>query len=165
MRGKSQVPAVASQVNMHTRPQTIATLQPIACRADASEMDTAYLSLLSTPYANRAIAKPTCQKMKSHDPVSIPAPKRPVGEKAPEKVSACGITINAVKKYPLASTKSAREREIQNCPNSRTDVTKSVTKTMASRDGKNALSCARGAPANGTATAKPTSTAVITAAA
>ena len=54
------------------------------------------------------------------------------------------MTISAVNKYPLASAKSEREREIENCAYSRTAVTKSVTKTIAFRDGKNALSCRQG---------------------
>ena len=69
--------------------------------------------------------------MKSHDPVWILAPRSPVGENAPEKVRAWGTTISAVKRYPFASTRSEREREMENCANSRTAVTRSVTKTIA----------------------------------
>jgi len=56
-----------------------------------------------------------CQKMKSHDPVWMFAPSNPVAVNAPAKVSACGMTINAVKRYPVASASKARVREIENC--------------------------------------------------
>jgi hypothetical protein len=98
-----------------------------------------------------------CQKMNSHDPVWIPAPRRPFGVNDPEKVSACGITISAVNIYPLASASNDLEREMENCAKSRTAVTKSVIKTMASSDGKSALSRARGKPAKGNTTRNPSS--------
>ena len=163
MGGRSVAPAVASHVKPHTRPNTLATLQPIAGSAEVPEMGFARFSSLSNAYANRAAAKPRCQKIKSHDPVWIPAPRSPVGENAPEKVSACGMTISAVKRYPLASIKSEREREIENCANSRIEVIKSVTKTMASSDGKNALSSASGLPENGATAANAMSATAATA--
>jgi hypothetical protein len=45
----------------------------------------------------------------------------------PGKVSSHGITINAVKRYPLAITRSARERRMENWANSSTAVIKSIT--------------------------------------
>ncbi len=163
MGGNSVTPAVANQVTLHTRPSIPATLQPIATSVETFEMDVVRLSSLSTEYANRPVAKPTCQKIKSHDPVWMPAPRSPVEENAPEKVSACGTTISAEKRYPFASAKSEREREIENWANSRTEVTKSETKTMASRDGKNALSCPSGLAENGATTPKATSATAATA--
>lgn len=106
-----------------------------------------------------------CQKMNSHDPVSMFAPSRPIGENAPANVSACGMTIRAVKRYPVASASSAREREIENCAYSRVAVIRSLTNTMASNDGKNALSSASGLPAIGTTAANPASTTAVTASA
>src|SRR5215469_11170248 len=134
MGGKSVAPAVASHARPHTRTKTLATYQLIAFRVDVAKIGFERFSFLSTAYASSATAKPICQKIKSHDPVWMPAPRRPPGENAPAKVSACGMTISAVKRYPLASTKSGREREIENCANNRTAVIKSVTKTMASKD-------------------------------
>src|SRR5215472_13230770 len=51
---------------------------------------------------------------------------------------------------------------MENKANNRTAVIKSVTKTMASKDGKNALSSANGRPANGTTVPNPTSTTTAT---
>ena len=106
-----------------------------------------------------------CQKMKSHDPVWMFAPSSPVGENAPANVNACGMTINAVNRYPVASASNAREREIENCAYSRTAVTRSLTNTMASSDGKNALSCVSGLSEIGTTAANPASTTAVTASA
>src|SRR5688572_29868993 len=93
----------------------------------------------------------------------MPAPRRPAGVNAPAKVSACGTTMNAANRYPVASAKSERAREIEYCANSRTAVTRLVTKTIASSAGKRALSAARGLPANGAAAANPTSANAATA--
>src|SRR5450432_3680265 len=122
MGGKNVAPAVESHVRPHIRPNKLATLQPIAGRVDASDIGLVRFSVLSAAYASRATAKPTCQKINSHDPVWMPAPRSPVGENAPENVSACGMTISAVKRYPLASVRSELEREIEYCANRRTEV-------------------------------------------
>src|SRR3974377_765493 len=107
--GRRLAPAVASHVSPTTRPHMVATLDPIADSADASEMYWDDLSSLRTAYTNSATAKPACQKIKSHDPVCALAPRSPVDENAPEKVSACGMTISAVKRYPFASANSEVE--------------------------------------------------------
>ena len=54
--------------------------------------------------------------------------------------------MSAVKRYPVASIESAREREIENCANSKTAVIRSVTKTIASSAGKNMFSAPSGLP-------------------
>ena len=95
----------------------------------------------------------------------MPAPKRPVGENAPLNVSAWGIRISAVNRYPLAKAKSAREPRIENCANSKAAVTSSVTKTMASKDGNSAFNSTSGRPANGAVTPNPASAAAATASA
>jgi len=53
--------------------------------------------------------------------------KQPPGVKAPGKVSSHGIRINAVKRYPLAIAREARERKMENWANSRTAVIESFT--------------------------------------
>jgi hypothetical protein len=68
-----------------------------------------------------------------------------------------------VKRYPPASTRSGSNRDTENFVNRSTAVIASVTSTMASSEGKNALSSASGRPANGTTAANPTSTIVATA--
>jgi hypothetical protein len=155
IRGRYIAPVVASQVRPHTRAMTIATLQPIAGSVETFAIGLGF-SVLSNAYPSRPRAKPKCQKMNSHEPVWMFAPRSPVGENAPVNVSACGMTISAVKRYPTASAKRAREREIEYCANSRTAVIESEMKTIASRDGKNALSAVSGVPANGATAANAT---------
>jgi len=74
-----------------------------------------------------------------------------------------GTTITPVKKYPVARASSGREPEIANCENSRTAVTRSVTKTIASSRGKNMFSAASGKPENGAIAINATTTTTATA--
>jgi hypothetical protein len=57
-----------------------------------------------------------------------PAPSRPPGANTPGNVSIHGINISAVKRYPLDIARSARERAMENCANSKTAVIESFTK-------------------------------------
>ncbi len=47
--------------------------------------------------------------------------------KTPGKVSIHGITMSAVKRYPLEIARSARERKMENWANSRIAVIESIT--------------------------------------
>jgi hypothetical protein len=57
-----------------------------------------------------------------------PAPSRPAGTNRPGKVSVLAMTTSAVKTYPLAIARRARERKMENWANSRTAVIESFTK-------------------------------------
>ncbi len=70
--------------------------------------------------------KPSFQNAYSQAVVWVPAPRSPVGENNPGKLSACATTMVAVKKYPLASTSNARERRIAYWANNSTAVIKSM---------------------------------------
>src|ERR1700720_3551343 len=48
-------------------------------------------------------------------------------EHARKEVSIHGICISAAKRYPLEITRSARERRMENCANSKTAVIESIT--------------------------------------
>lgn len=163
MGGRRCVPAVASHVRPHVKTIALTALQRIADRAVAGESGCARLSMVSRAYASKAAAKPICQKIKSHEPVWIFAPRRPVGENPPVKVSACGTTMSALKKYPFARAKSGREPAMENCENNRTAIVRSVTNTIASKSGKNMFSARSGMPANGAIVMKATSATAATA--
>jgi hypothetical protein len=55
-----------------------------------------------------------------------PAFNRPAGANTPGKVSSHGTTMRALNRYPLDSARSARERRIENCANSRIAVIASI---------------------------------------
>src|SRR5262249_61880178 len=80
-------------------------------------------------YAMTNVGKPACHRLKSQSVLCSPAPSRPPGAKTPGKVTNHGITISAVKRYPLAIARRARERRMANWLNSRTAVIKSFMKT------------------------------------
>ena len=162
MGGRRYVPAVASHVRLHVKTIALTTLRRIADRAGAGKSGCARSSMLSRAYASNAAAKPICQKIKSHEPVWIFAPRSPVGENPPVKVSACGTTMSALKKYPFARASSGREPAMENWENNRAAVIRSVTNTIASRSGKNIFSAASGMPANGAIVIKATSTTATT---
>src|SRR4029077_12920068 len=107
--GRRCVPAVASHVRLHVKTITPTTLQRIADCAGGGESGCARLSMVSKAYASKAAAKTIRQKIKSHEQVWICAPRSPVGENAPVKVSACGTTMTPLKKYPFARARSGRE--------------------------------------------------------
>src|SRR5260370_7839345 len=67
------------------------------------------------------------------------------------------MTIRAENRYPLASTKSARVRWTENCENSRTEVMKSVTNIVASKEGTKASTFASCWCANGARATSPAS--------
>ena len=163
MGGRRYVPAVASHVRPHVSAITPTTLQRTADCVLPGKSGCARLPMLSKAYASKAAEKPICQKIKSHEPVWIFAPRSPVGENAPVKVSACGTTMSAVKRYPFARARRGREPAMENCENNRTAVIRSVTKTIASRSGKNMFSAPSGMPANGAIIIKATSTTAATA--
>ena len=165
MGGRRYVPAVASHVRPHVNAITPTTLQRTADCARPGKIGCAGLETLSKAYASKAAENPTCQNIKSHEPDWIFAPRSPVGENAPLKVSACGTTMNAVKRYPFARARIGREPEIANCENNSTAVTRSVTKTIASRSGKKMFSVPNGILANGATIIKATNTIAATPAA
>src|ERR1700722_11714054 len=163
MGGTRYVPAVASHVRPHVKATILTTLKKITDCARPGKIGCARLLMVSRAYASKAAEKPICQKIKSHEPVWILAPRSPVGENAPVKVNPCGTIIDPVKKYPIARAKSGREPEMANCENNRAAVTRSVTKTIASRSGKNMFSATSGTPEKGAIPTKAASTNAATA--
>ena len=61
------------------------------------------------------------------------------------------MAINAVNKYPLASSITPRDREKLHCPNNKTAVIRSVMTSEPSYTGMKAQTCTSGVFANGTA--------------
>jgi len=60
-----------------------------------------------------------------------PVPRRPLGANTPGKLNSHEINTSAVKRYPFAITRRARERRMENWANSRTAVIESVTNIAA----------------------------------
>jgi len=59
------------------------------------------------------IAKPQCQTTYSHAVVCGP-PMRPSAVNTPGKARMYGSTVSVVNRYPLAITRMARERRMEN---------------------------------------------------
>jgi hypothetical protein len=62
--------------------------------------------------------------------VCNPGPRRPVGENNPGNVSALGMTINDVNKYPLARTNSALRRTMLYIENNKIAVMRSLMRVV-----------------------------------
>ncbi len=114
-------------VTAETRPAVRATLRAIAERVARRQTRVSAAVPFDKAYQIANRGRPACWEKYSHDVVCKPPMSPTFGANTPGNARIQGMRMSAVKRYPLAMTRMARERRMENWTKSRIAVIESQT--------------------------------------